>query len=216
MLAITHPVTGLRRSLLACSQPTFLNNGHACFCCLLLVWSQQLLGSWWNHYIWEVGAADSWPTLRTPTTKAENSQQKGSTPPQWHPSTCHTTNTLNTGHAGSEICLTHRIYLTTHQQKATFSSILTSCQESASLTDKMCFQVFIKFWSLDFFLGALFVMSPIYINKVVLEYEYHDLQFTVPNSIPLCFNLIEKELKCWELCLGRILEDFVGIFDHAV
>ena len=95
-LAMASSVVGPRRSSKALPKaklaPPQKGHGH----CLVVCCPSdplQLSESWWSHYIWEVCSANRWDAPKTAMPAAGNGQQKGpDCSPQWHPTTCHTTN----------------------------------------------------------------------------------------------------------------------------
>ena len=98
-----------------------------------------------------------------------------------------------------KFCLIHHIHLTSPQPTTTSSSSSTflqgKCFHNQQDTEN-AFQVFIKFWSTDFYTteinlflsgkNVLIVMVPIFINTDVCEPSYNDLKFIIRNHDYFC------------------------------
>ena len=108
---------------------------------LLLVWPTTAFWIPANHYIWEDCSANQWDTPKSATPASSISQQKGLKCSPWQCLTAHCTTNASKemNELGYEV-LPHLPYspdlLPSCQLTSTSSSILTSCMEDVSTTNR--------------------------------------------------------------------------------
>ena len=157
-------------------------------------WSDplQLSKSQRNYYTWEICAANQWAALMHWKLQCLQPALVN----RMCPVLPHVTRWMN---GAIKFCLIHHIHLTSPQPTTTSSSSSTflqgKCFHNQQDTEN-AFQVFIKFWSTDFYTteinlflsgkNVLIVMVPIFINTDVCEPSYNDLKFIIWNHDYFC------------------------------